>query len=425
MAGEGKSARRRAAATTKASSQEVAAPTAAEVAPTPAETKPANHVRNLTCLTILIGGPYLIWITYLYIHLQSGLLRAPVSVNGTRQVLIIGTQSSGTTEMSSSLQALGLEVAHESSDTMWSFARDGTVSWLHMLRFMPGLATSDSLTELCRSSRRNMGFHVAMFRVPQRGCSYRAEWDACWRNECVELVSDEWGCASRSLINSGTVSTSSASRLSKPSRRSSYASAPNAASSSFGGACETPYLRTLLQVRHPLRVAESLSVKFCESLDSSPHPHLRSFLRALWPAHAWDTLGCAATAGWYWVLYNEAMMEAHSAGTVDGWYQVERSTPCAVARRAGFMEADTSVDHGAHLRATAACQSASGGGGNVEAETVSAEQAPDGKRRKNQVNKGRLKLTMADVVEEPAASGTGADLGKRMRKLAARFDYVV
>ena len=35
------------------------------------------------------------------------------------------------------LRALGLEVAHESADAAWSFCRDGSVSWLHLLRFMP------------------------------------------------------------------------------------------------------------------------------------------------------------------------------------------------------------------------------------------------------------------------------------------------
>eukprot|EP00965_Chrysotila_dentata_P155638 5142920-Pleurochrysis_carterae.AAC.2 len=41
--------------------------------------------------------------------------------------------------------AVRLQVGHEVSDTVWSFSRDGTVSWLHGLRFLPGNAPQRSI----------------------------------------------------------------------------------------------------------------------------------------------------------------------------------------------------------------------------------------------------------------------------------------
>lgn len=174
----------------------------------------------MAIITAVVAFPYLGYLGYHYLHLQSGLLRQPVGPSDQRQVLIVGTQSSGTTDMTRRLQSLGLEIAHESSDTKWSFARDGTVSWLHVLRFLPGRATDEQLDALCTSFNANMGFHPAMFRTPRHGCSYRSKWDACWARECRALVREEWGCAS-----GGTSAAPAAAR-----------------------ACETPYARALLQV---------------------------------------------------------------------------------------------------------------------------------------------------------------------------------
>jgi hypothetical protein len=169
-------------------------PASAPAAAAPDSTPPSasgtrKHVRNLTLITVVAAAPYASWLGYLWLHLQSGLLRAPVADNGTRQLLVVGMQSAGTNDMARQFQAMGLEMAHESSDATWEFARDGTVSWLHFLRIMPGRASQATLDGLCGAWRANMGFHPAMFRVPRRGCSYRRQWDACWRAECTDLVS--------------------------------------------------------------------------------------------------------------------------------------------------------------------------------------------------------------------------------------------
>ena len=140
--------------------------------------------KRFALITLVVAGPYALYVSYLWIRLQSGLLRAPVRVATPRAVLIVGTQSSGTTQMSAELGKIGLEVAHETSDAQWEFARDGTISWLHALRFMPGRADLAFTTAFCSRFRRSMGFHPAMFGPPELGCSYRKTWDDCWRMQC-------------------------------------------------------------------------------------------------------------------------------------------------------------------------------------------------------------------------------------------------
>ena len=120
-------------------------------------------------ITLVVVGPYVAWVCYLWFHLQSGLLRPRVAVDHPRPVLIVGTQSSGTTQMSHQLARIGLEVGHETSDATWDFARDGTISWLHGMRFMPGRAPPATIAQLCRRFRRNMGLHPAQFRPPALG----------------------------------------------------------------------------------------------------------------------------------------------------------------------------------------------------------------------------------------------------------------
>ena len=43
-------------------------------------------------MTVLIAGPYGLYLAYLWLYLQSGILRPPIADTGLRQVLIVGTQ---------------------------------------------------------------------------------------------------------------------------------------------------------------------------------------------------------------------------------------------------------------------------------------------------------------------------------------------
>lgn len=59
-----------------------------------------------------------------------------LQVHDEKQVLIVGTMGSGTKQMSRELARLGLEVGHEASDSTSQLCRDGTISWVHAIRFL-------------------------------------------------------------------------------------------------------------------------------------------------------------------------------------------------------------------------------------------------------------------------------------------------
>ena len=113
--------------------------------PRPSRTGDASSLVGITCF---VAAPYGAWLSYYWLHLQSGLLRAPVGPTQPRQLLVVAIQSSGTTSMSAALAYLGLEVAHDtqtqplrsprhaaSLDRSCSFAACGLVGGLY-LRFL-------------------------------------------------------------------------------------------------------------------------------------------------------------------------------------------------------------------------------------------------------------------------------------------------
>lgn len=269
-------------------------------------------LRNLLLISVVVAGPYVALVGYCWLHLWSGLLRRPVTVDMIRPLLIVGTQSSGTTWMTAELNKLGLEIGHEVSDTTWHFARDGTVSWFHGIRFFIGNVSSDSLHILCSRYRANMGFHPAMFRKPRLNCSYRQVWNKCWQEECIDILSQEWGCA-------------------------------------IDSSCETPYNRSLLQLRNPIRTAESLAFKFCASTKvlkdekrsiefGSPHPFFIEFVAALWPEHhGWGLHSCIEAVGWYVGLYMNDMLRASDRGLIHESYAIEESDACSVSELGGLL----------------------------------------------------------------------------------------
>ena len=87
-----------------------------------------------------------------------------------------------------------------------------------------------------------------------------------------------------------------------------------------------------------------------------------------------------------------------------------------MAQEAGFLATDTAIDPGTQQRASAACAAKVAASGGVKLDAP-----PAGRTRKNQVNKGRLNLTLVDVVQ--AAGGAGKDLEARMQRLAKEFGY--
>ena len=53
-------------------------------------------------------------------------------LDAKRQLLVVGTMGSGTTATATGLAALGLEVKHESSDTLAERARGAQLVWLSL-----------------------------------------------------------------------------------------------------------------------------------------------------------------------------------------------------------------------------------------------------------------------------------------------------
>mmetsp|Transcript_52041 Transcript_52041/g.156174 ORF Transcript_52041/g.156174 Transcript_52041/m.156174 type:complete len:359 (-) Transcript_52041:698-1774(-) len=158
-------------------------------------------------------------------------LRPAVGIDDERQLLVVGTISSGTAQVASDLrEKLGLEIGHEVSCTYWNFVRDGTISWFHGIRFLERPAKEDmskSLELICGGGfKKNMGFHPAGYRVPMGKCSYHKKWDGCWKRECYATLLKEWGCAKE-------------------------------------GNCEINFRRILHQIRNPLRTIESLVGESC------------------------------------------------------------------------------------------------------------------------------------------------------------------
>ncbi|KAG8464785.1 hypothetical protein KFE25_010153 [Diacronema lutheri] len=357
--------RRGAARKAKARDAQAAPPVRQAQVPAPAGLR--KVARDLTALTLLIAVPYAVYSAYLWVHLESGWLRPPVGHGESRQLLIVGSQSSGTVQTSASLATLGFEVAHEASDASTTFCRDGTVSWFHGIRFLPGIAPDESVELICARSLRNMGFHPAGFRR-STSCSYRRTWDACWARECGEIIRSEWGCAITE-----------------------------------GRACDTPFAKTLLQARHPLRTMESLVVKFCRN-ETAPVSHaLALFAAALWPAHAWAADSCLPVVGWYVTLYYEAMMAAVDARKIDGVYKAEAVGVCDVARMGGFGSA--AYPPARQLYAEV-CASPGGGQGLA-----------DGAR--NARNHGRVRIDMENL------TAIDRELATRVLALGARMGYDV
>ena len=181
--------------------------------------------------------------------------------------------------------------------------------------------------------------------------------------------------------------------------------------------CATPFARALLQVRHPLAVISSLVVKFCTSVDARPHDSLVTFLRALFPhglpsGATWEERSCLEAAGWYWLLYNEAML---AAGLPH--YKIEDVGACDVARLAGFA-VDKAADMSPVHPPTAAAVDAECARRAAERKAAAASDAAADAPHVNQRNLGRYNVTLADL--RPLAQGL---LAKRMVLLSRRLGY--
>uniref|UniRef100_A0A6U2SY92 Uncharacterized protein n=1 Tax=Leptocylindrus danicus TaxID=163516 RepID=A0A6U2SY92_9STRA len=238
-----------------------------------------------------------------------------------------------------------------------------------------------------------MGFHPYMFR-DGGGCSLRQSWDACWKNECKNMLKREWGCALRRKISS--------------------TGDDDYGSDKKHNACDTPFQKNLLQVRHPLRTMESLVAKFCiGGVEGSVQPAFVAFMNALFPQHNFLNMSCIEAAGNYVVEYNEAMITAQSQGYLDENFHVEDMTPCDVAELAGFVD-ESALHVSSRDLVLKACSDV---GGKALQLMKSTE---------NSYNKGLVSLDWDDLSGGKHGSRKkerDRNLQKRVKKLARNLGY--
>ena len=260
--------------------------------------------------------------------------------------------------MTQELSNLGLEIGHETVDAAWSFVRDGTISWFHGIRFLTQPNTSEgmlkSITSICTDDFLNifnMGFHPAEFGPPRRKCSYRSKWNSCWKNECLHILLDEWGC-------------------------------------SIKDNCPMKFAYNIHQVRNPMRTIESLVVKFCiDGIEGEVQPALLAYAGALFPFHDFTDDTCIEAAGYFLVFYTEAMIAARKRGEINDFYRIEETTACEVAEMAGLASLETTVYEPNYYKVQTICKE---GNTNHPAQQVV-------KQTLNQVNLNQVHLGWKDL----------------------------
>lgn len=300
------------------------------------------------------GSPHACW------QLSGWSGRSALPLDGPRQLLVIGTLGGGTTATAHELASLGLQVKHESSDSLANKCRDGTVSWAHSVRYIEISKSEEReamISRLC-SKARHHAWSAMMFDGGSFGAGFECTahsnddtwWDECWAAECRRVASREIGCAAKARqAGAGDVVASN--------QRS----------------CTSPFEQVLLQVRHPLRTVESNVAAFCRGHDSTaaarqslqldtletllgqppprPPPHLGSARRLMErtgrpSAHTLANLTasitvdgeCSRRFGWFWVRLLQMALPRVSAT-----FRVEDTSPCAILRLSGVLPPPSSA----------------------------------------------------------------------------------
>ena len=305
-----------------------------------------------------------------WINLRSGWYRPAMEVYEERQLLVYGMQGSGTTQMSRSLEGLGLEMAHETSNSEMEFCRDGTVSWVHGLYAFQEGDVGANVGLLCGSSNPRFNvFHPLLF---EGNCSQAEYWGPCWRAECRRFMEKNYGCKGE------------------------------------GKECTTGFRFSLLQVRHPLRNIASNVAKYCKaeqwkSQSSRPGLDLLVVFEAFFPQVKWRTLkGCVHIFSKYWVEYNRRVMRY-----VDDWYQVENTTACRVAELGGFFDREGTAYPESVELVRKGCK-----------EENMTMVKPSKHGQINTINRGRLQLSYKDIQK------LDPELYRELRGLAKTFGYL-
>ena len=165
-----------------------------------------------------------------------------------RDIMVLGSMSSGSRSMASELRGLGLDVEHEGVG-----GTHGTVSWLHSLLYMPTSDPSSYVEHLCDQFIPNAWHPVLLAGETATGCGFddgadmrelsvandaaaRMNARRCWQRVCPHIVDAFRSCAST-------------------------ADGPSRAYS----ACPIDFGPPLLMARHPLSVISSFVAGYCDS----------------------------------------------------------------------------------------------------------------------------------------------------------------
>mmetsp|Transcript_18951 Transcript_18951/g.46937 ORF Transcript_18951/g.46937 Transcript_18951/m.46937 type:complete len:414 (+) Transcript_18951:67-1308(+) len=338
---------------------------------------------------VLLGIPYGSYLVFRWVVLQHPFLstmRPAVTLSDARQVLILGSMSSGTSSIVADLRGVhNLEVGHEDADTTWKFVRDGTVSWFHGIRYMPTTDHADKVVKIAKtcavswiitskSISGNHGFGPTLFGNPDYECSFwHPNFKKCYLSSCHKALLREFGCA---LEPEG---------------------------------CQTPYQKTLLQTREPWKIIASLSAKYCYKdgkIDDSAYPEtLQSLLTSVgWVSSNDSPLPCATQMMEYVVNYYNTILEASKSLDITV-YPIENASLCDVARMAGLDSPETTIWQDNHQRYQSICT-----GENVDEET----ETP--RAKSNEINKGRVSREDLEPFATPA-------LLKQINKLHSKLGY--
>lgn len=339
---------------------------------------------------VLFGIPYTTYLVFRWVVLQHPFLpgmRPAVTLLDPRQVLILGSMSSGTSSIAADLRGQQLlEVGHEDTDATWKFVRDGTVSWFHGIRYMPTTDISDKMMRIAKtcavswvitskSISGNHGFGPTLFGDPDYECPFwHPNFKKCYLSSCHKQLLREFGCA---LEPDG---------------------------------CQTPYQRTLLQTREPWKIIASLSAKYCYKngkIDDSAYPQtLQDLLTSAgWVSANDPPLPCVTQMTEYVVNYYNIILEAGEKSSDITVYPIETTGICEVLRMAGLDSPESTIWQDNHHRYESIC-SGENRSGEIEATRA----------KSNEINKGRVSREDLELYLNP-------DHLKQIDKLYLRLGY--
>jgi hypothetical protein len=328
-----------------------------------------------------------------YLNMQ---LRPAVGMHDPRQLLIVGSMSSGTSQVTKDLvEHLHIEVGHEISDTTWNYVRDGTVSWFHGIRYLSperrnltqiclvawSLYSADKINFFQPFSTYGIGpdlFGPPAFRLPH----VHPHFSVAFLEFCLEDLQKEFGCGLTS-------------------------------------SCRTPFHQTLVQTRQPWKIVTSLVAKYCyhgstgDDHDSDfhlPYKSLVNLFRVMFPFEKWfyselpqfKTLSARnictnQMAAYVYRFYSELLKNTEPSLI----YPIETTPICHVAEKVGLLDLSTTVYKPNYESANKYC--------DIFPNTGFGRSA-------NQINKGRVDVVHLMAVADPS-------LVKGMKELYQSMGY--